>query len=132
MHPDWSIMFQVREKVNVKDLMHAFFQQKSTRSTRIHKPKQLSGALINAGSVCNKASNLHELITSKDIDLTFNTESWLSGERKDNTYLADLLPPTYDIVHKPRETGRGVEDRERLRTLLGEWIVRYRKCYYYY
>ena len=67
---------------------------------------------------------------SKEIDLTFNTESWLSGEGKDNTYLAELLPPTYDIVHKPREIGRGVEDRERLRTLLGEWIVRYSKCYY--
>ena len=24
-----------------------------------------------------------------------------------------------------------VEDTERLRTLLGKWIVRYSKCYYY-
>ena len=81
--------------------------QRSTTSRPLSKQKQLSSALINSRSLCNKSLDLNDLIIRKDLDLLFITETWLKGNGKDNTVLAELIPPAYDIVHKPRVTGRG-------------------------
>ena len=52
--------------------------QKSTNSRTVHKPKQLSGALLNACSVCNKTLGLHELIIRKSYVTSFINRAVIS------------------------------------------------------
>ena len=68
------------------------------------KQKYLRSALLNARSIKNKATEINDFITSKELDLIFITETWLLGDGKDNVTLAELLPPNYKIVHRPRKT----------------------------
>ena len=63
--------------------------------------------LLNVRSICNKAIEIHDFITSNHLDEIFLTDTWLKGNEKDNTILSELLPTNYDIIHKPRAKGRG-------------------------
>ena len=47
------------------------------------------------------------MITSNELDTLFVTETLLIGNGRDNVILADLLPPNYNILHNPRNNGRG-------------------------
>ncbi|ELU01539.1 hypothetical protein CAPTEDRAFT_207616, partial [Capitella teleta] len=62
--------------------------------------------LVNAQSVCNKALQLHDLVLDNDLDLCVITETWLKGDARDNTIVAELTPPGFKLVHRPRQ-GRG-------------------------
>ena len=62
--------------------------------------------LINAQSVCNKATSIYEEIKSKGLDLLFLTETWLK-EHSNGTVLFDLLPEGYSIIHQPRLDKQG-------------------------
>jgi exonuclease III len=60
---------------------------------------------LNARSVNNKTHSLRDFITTNDLDLIAITETWL-GRDTDDTVIAELLPPTYDLLHIPRPNGR--------------------------
>ena len=68
--------------------------------------KNLQNALINARSVCAKPTVINDLITSNKLDLLYITETWLRGDERDNTTLAELIPPNYKIVHEARKNGK--------------------------
>ena len=59
--------------------------------------------LLNPCSVCNKTSDLQDLVTDHNIDLMVLTETWIKGDDKDNVIMAELLPPGYTIKHKARQ-----------------------------
>ena len=48
-----------------------------------------------------------DFILEKNVDLFCMTETWLSGEPKDNATLAAITPPGYSVKHVPRTGGRG-------------------------
>ena len=70
-----------------------------------HKPSRLCAALINARSLCNKAIEINDYITDNTVDLMCVTETWLKSEMTET--LSEVIPPGYDMIHKPRLTGRG-------------------------
>ena len=60
---------------------------------------------INARSVCNKSLELQTYIIERSIDLCAITETWLRPD--DRVSLADITPPGYKALSKPRQDGRG-------------------------
>ena len=52
---------------------------------------------------------ISDFILEKNVDLFCMTETWLSGEPKDNATLAAITPPGYSVKHVPRTEGRGGE-----------------------
>jgi hypothetical protein len=83
--------------------------KKTKRGKRGGKKKEgkLKCALINARSVCNKATEINDYITDRNLDVLYITETWLKGNERDNVVLAELLPPNFDIIQKARRQGRG-------------------------
>ena len=75
--------------------------------TRPRKPENRTLRIVswNARSVCNKSTQINEIVTSSDIDLFCITESWLSGEGQNGTVLYDLIPPGYELINSPRNSG---------------------------
>ena len=70
------------------------------------KPKGIiSLSHINATSVCNKSLEFQTYITERSIDLCAITETWLRPD--DWVSLADITPPRYKALSKPRWDGRG-------------------------
>ena len=59
--------------------------------------------LLNARSVCNKALLIRDLIIDIGLHVHALTEIW----NPSNCTIAELLPPGYEIVHKPRQDKRG-------------------------
>ena len=60
---------------------------------------------INGRSVCNKSLELQTYIIERSIDLCAITETWLRPD--DWVSLADITPPGYKALSKPRQDGRG-------------------------
>ena len=70
------------------------------------KPKGIiSLSHINARSVCNKSLELQNYIIERSIDLCAITETWLRPD--DQVSLADITPPRYKALSKPRLEGKG-------------------------
>ena len=59
---------------------------------------------INARSVCNKSLELQSYIIERSIDLCAITATWLRPD--DWVSLADITPPGYKALSKPRQDGR--------------------------
>ena len=71
-----------------------------------NRPK-LKAAIINAQSVCNKASTLCEFVKKEGLDVCGITETWLTPA--DEPVIAELTPPGYSLQHIPRlSRGGGV------------------------
>ncbi len=64
--------------------------------------------LINAQSVRNKSTVIHDYLLEHDLDILTITETWLKS--KDTSVIKDMLPSNYDIinVNRARRTGGGV------------------------
>jgi len=94
---------------NAINLLGLKTARKTKRGKRGGKKKRekLRCALINARSVCNKATEINDYITENNLDALFITETWLKGNGKDNVILAELLPPNFAILHNSRKQGRG-------------------------
>ena len=63
---------------------------------------------LNARSVCNKTTDIHELLAKKDIDVLALTETWI----KENDTTASQLTSGYNqSLHKSRQgrAGGGVD-----------------------
>ena len=71
--------------------------------------KNLKIGLSNARSVKNKTAAITDLITSKNLDILGLTETWL-GENETNSFLSDLTPDGFRLIHRPRcgKKGGGV------------------------
>lgn len=76
-----------------------------TNLTSVHKP--ICAGVFNARSVCNKATEVCELIIDKGLDVLFLTETWLRDDNSNGTVLHDLVPQGYEIFHQPRVGIRG-------------------------
>ena len=63
--------------------------------------------LINACSVKNKATTIHQYIIDNDLDILAVTETWLRPGDVDSHILSALLPSGYTIKHATRDTGYG-------------------------
>ena len=61
---------------------------------------------FNARSVVNKSIHINDVITEKDSDIVFITETWLTGENDDVTEY-ELKPPGYNMISNPRENRAG-------------------------
>ena len=61
---------------------------------------KLNVGLLNARSVCNKATTLNEYITDNNLDVFALTETWLKSA--DQTVIAELVPSGYSIQQSPR------------------------------
>ena len=68
---------------------------------------RLKCGLLNARSVCNKATALNEIILDRHIDVLCITETWLRADNSNGNVLSDLVPAEYDIIHHPRVDKRG-------------------------
>jgi hypothetical protein len=67
----------------------------------------LSVTCINARSVKNKASELADFITDKDIDILAITETWLTSGERDRLSRGELTPKGYHLIDVSRSKGRG-------------------------
>jgi exonuclease III len=63
-------------------------------------------SLVNARSVCNKASALRDYIVDSGSDITAITETWLN-KNNEKRILAELLPEGFSLANAPRAKGRG-------------------------
>ena len=64
---------------------------------------------INCRSVCNKASEVSDIIKDHDVDLCALGETWLKGDDRDKPVVAELLPDGFKIEHMARaKRGGGV------------------------
>nr|XP_054757263.1 uncharacterized protein LOC129263376 [Lytechinus pictus] len=65
--------------------------------------------LWNARSLTNKIDVVTSLVIDNDIDVLVITESWFSGDHRDDPTLAQLKLslPNYNIINCPRETRGG-------------------------
>ena len=65
--------------------------------------------LWNARSLNNKTISLSDCVIDKDLDVVAVTESWLHGDERDNTVLADISNtfPNYNFFHVPRVGRKG-------------------------
>ena len=71
----------------------------------ISQPSGLRMLLLNARSVHNKTSLIHDLIVDEAADLACITETWV-GEQG-GVSLSQLCPPGYLVQHQGRPEGRG-------------------------
>lgn len=62
-------------------------------------------ALLNARSVANKSFILNDLITTRNLDFMFITETWQKSE--EYVFMNELCPPGCSFTCAPRTTGRG-------------------------
>ena len=65
-------------------------------------PPGLKVCLLNPTSVCNKTSVIHDFVVTHCLDLLFITETWLTGTTYDEVIKTEILPPGYNVIHKPR------------------------------
>lgn len=61
--------------------------------------------LLNAQSVCNKATTVHEHVLDQKADLVFLTETWLKPNN--SAVIHEMTPPGYTFTGKCRTTKRG-------------------------
>nr|XP_054768161.1 uncharacterized protein LOC129275690 [Lytechinus pictus] len=75
----------------------------------LKKGSQTVIGLWNARSLSNKTVCTCDLILDNNLDVLVVTESWLTGDCRDDTVIADLKStlPNYEILHCPRKTSRG-------------------------
>ncbi|KAF7235047.1 Vomeronasal type-2 receptor 26 [Varanus komodoensis] len=71
----------------------------------VNHPSGLTVLLLNARSVNNKSSLIHDMIVDEGADLACITETWV-GEGGD-VALSQLCPPGYLVQHCSRPEGRG-------------------------
>ena len=66
-------------------------------------------ATWNADSIKRKTSSISDMIIEQKLDILAITESWLSGDERDDYPLADLKTtlPHFKIYHAPRVQQRG-------------------------
>ena len=76
----------------------------SSNKWKNSNPNRLTAAILNCRSVCNKAITIHDYIIEKHLDFICLTETWLKDT--DNITKAELVPPGYSLVHKPRPGDR--------------------------
>ena len=60
--------------------------------------------LINARSICNKSSSVHDLLATERIDILAVTETWLSPAN--DVDLIDACPSGFSALHVPRPGNR--------------------------
>ncbi|KAF7241018.1 RNA-directed DNA polymerase from mobile element jockey [Varanus komodoensis] len=70
----------------------------------VSRPSGLTVLLLNARSVNNKSSLIHDLIVDEGADLACITETWAGGG---DVALSQLCPPGYLVQHCSRPEGRG-------------------------
>ena len=64
-------------------------------------------SLINARSICNKATLLNDTFTDLKCDFICITESWLAGNSSDDPIINDVTPSGFVFSHNAREQRRG-------------------------
>ena len=72
----------------------------STPVTKIKSKTQISklhSCVLNARSVCNKPSEIYELLLDNSLDVLFVTETWLKPDGN-GTVIHDMLPHCYSII----------------------------------
>lgn len=62
----------------------------------------LTAGMLNVRSLRNKATDIHELIVDKKLDMFFVTETWLHVSDVDRPTVCKALPHGYDFMHCPR------------------------------
>ena len=71
------------------------------------KDKKLKVGYINARSVCNKASDVNDLIVDHRLDVLAISETWLSNGAKDKIVSCEMTPDGYDNKVKSVRSGKG-------------------------
>ena len=61
-------------------------------------------AHINARSITNKSSPIQHYLHDQEVDICAITETWV--KTNDQTAPKEILPPSYNIITKPRPDGR--------------------------
>jgi hypothetical protein len=66
--------------------------------------------LLNCHSVCDKATAIADHVIDNNLDMLAMSETWLSGDEKDDIVTGDLTPQGYRFMHIPRinRSGGGV------------------------
>ena len=68
--------------------------------------KLVNYAVLNARSVLNKASYIHDFVIENGFDILGFTETWLT-EYDERDIISSLTPNGYDFHHKPRANKAG-------------------------
>ena len=70
--------------------------------------KGIKCCLINARSVVNKTTQIHDIVTENNVDIGLITETWLNkNDGKYHTILNELCPTGYKIISAPRNKRGG-------------------------
>lgn len=90
-------------------LWHVLASQTQTWALdgRLSRPRAVGCCLVNARSVCNKATLIHDLILEEKADLACITETWMGQEG--GVPFTDICPASFQVWHqlRPQEWGRG-------------------------
>ncbi len=84
--------------------LRAFFRARQSEVSS-EDPPRLRMALLNARSVVNKTVIINDFFSSRELDLLFITESWITTG--DLSPFSELLPPKCLFFNSPRKSGRG-------------------------
>lgn len=67
----------------------------------------ISLALLNPWSVCNKPIAINDFITDQNLDLLALCETWLKGDQHDDVVIQEMLPPNYKLLQQARKSRGG-------------------------
>ena len=88
---------------------HKGGRNRRTKCVTVDDKSECQLGLWNARSINGKVSMVCDLIISKQLDIFALSETWLYGDDRDNSPIADLLAilPTHTFLHIPRKNQIG-------------------------
>jgi hypothetical protein len=90
----------------ISTVNHNNLIQIKTTAHQITKPSAVF-CTMNCRSVASKPELVYDYLVENNVDCAALTETWLTGDDRDDAVKSQLLPPGYKFLHVPRSGSRG-------------------------